>query len=72
MLVAIDAENLFDAQIEFEKILFCYLAKGALALCHFWAGRYREAALYYRLAGAVLVADCRLIYSTETIWFAPL
>ena len=50
VLAAIDAEAFFDPQIAYEKILFRYLAKEALALCHFRAGRYAEAARFYRLA----------------------
>jgi tetratricopeptide (TPR) repeat protein len=49
-LAAIDADTFFDPQIAYEKILFRYLAKEALALCHFRAGRYAEAARFYRLA----------------------
>ena len=50
MLSAIDAETFFDPQIAYEKILFRYLAKEALALCHFRGGRYAEAVRFYRLA----------------------
>jgi glycosyltransferase involved in cell wall biosynthesis len=49
-LAAIDAETFFDPQISYEKKLFRYLAKEALALCYFRAGRFAEAARYYRLA----------------------
>jgi glycosyltransferase involved in cell wall biosynthesis len=50
MLAAIDADSFFDPQISYEKSLFRHLAKEALALCHFRAGRFREAARFYRLA----------------------
>jgi tetratricopeptide (TPR) repeat protein len=53
MLAAIDAETFFDPQVAYEKILFRYLAKEALALCHFRAGRYAEAARLYRLVAQV-------------------
>jgi tetratricopeptide (TPR) repeat protein len=53
MLAAIDAETFFDPQVAYEKILFRYLAKEALALCHFRAGRYAEAARLYRLVAKV-------------------
>lgn len=49
-LAAIDSESFFDPQISYEKILFRYLAREALALCHFRAERYAEAARCYRLA----------------------
>jgi hypothetical protein len=50
MLAAIDAQSFFDPTISYEKVLFRHLAKEALALCHFRAGRYAEAARFYRLA----------------------
>jgi hypothetical protein len=50
MLAAIDAESFFDPYLAYEKVLFRHLAKEALALCHFRAGRYAEAARFYRLA----------------------
>jgi tetratricopeptide (TPR) repeat protein len=50
MLAAIDADTFFDPELAYEKVLFRHLAKEALALCHFRAGRYREAARLYRLA----------------------
>jgi len=53
MLAAIDADTFFDPQIAYEKVLFRYLAKEALALCHFRAGRYAEAARFYRLVAPV-------------------
>jgi tetratricopeptide (TPR) repeat protein len=53
MLAAIDAETFFDPQVAYEKVLFRHLAKEALALCHFRAGRYAEAARLYRLVAKV-------------------
>jgi tetratricopeptide (TPR) repeat protein len=50
MLAAIDADGFFDPELAYEKVLFRHLAKEALALCHFRAGRYLEAAHFYRLA----------------------
>jgi glycosyltransferase involved in cell wall biosynthesis len=50
MLSALDADTFFDPQVSYEKILFRYLAMEALALCHFRAGRYGDAARCYRLA----------------------
>jgi glycosyltransferase involved in cell wall biosynthesis len=50
MLSSIDAESFFDPYISYEKALFRYLAKEALALCLFRMGRYNGAAKLYRLA----------------------
>jgi tetratricopeptide (TPR) repeat protein len=50
MLASIDADDFFDPRISYEKSLFRCLAKDALALCHFRAGRFAEAAHFYRLA----------------------
>jgi glycosyltransferase involved in cell wall biosynthesis len=50
MLSSIDAENFFDPYISYEKALFRYLAKEALALCLFRMGHYKKAAKLYRLA----------------------
>ena len=49
ILAAIEPETFFDPQIAYEKILFRYLAKEALALCYFRSGRYGDAARLYRL-----------------------
>lgn len=48
-LAAIDPETFFDPHLGYAKILF-RLAKEALALCHFRAARYAEAARWYRRA----------------------
>ena len=50
MLSSIDAENFFDPDISYEKALFRYLAKEALALCVFRMGQYKEAARLYTIA----------------------
>jgi tetratricopeptide (TPR) repeat protein len=49
-LAAIDADSFFDPHVSYDKTLFQYLAKDALALCYFRAGRFRESAQWYRLA----------------------
>lgn len=51
-LSAIDAEELFDRDLAYEKTLFSHLSREALALCHFRAGRFAEAARWYRAAAA--------------------
>lgn len=50
LLSSIDADTFYDPQIAYEKTLFRYFAKEALALCCFRQGRYRDAARWYRLA----------------------
>jgi tetratricopeptide (TPR) repeat protein len=49
-LAAIDPEIFFDPDAAYDKTLFSHSCREALALCHFRAGRYREAAHWYRLA----------------------
>jgi tetratricopeptide (TPR) repeat protein len=49
-LAAIDPEEFFDQRISYDKAMFRYLAKEALALCRFREGRFAEAAQLYRLA----------------------
>jgi predicted Zn-dependent protease len=49
-LSAIDADTLFDPDLAYEKALFSHLSREALALCHFRAGRFAEAARWYRAA----------------------
>jgi hypothetical protein len=51
-LAAIEPESFFDADIAYEKSLFTHLSREALALCHFRAGRFGEAARWYRAAAA--------------------
>jgi glycosyltransferase involved in cell wall biosynthesis len=61
-LAAIDADRFFDPRLSYEKTLFRHLAKEALALCHFRAGRFHEAAHHYRRAAATSpeAAACQL------------
>ncbi|MBX9775213.1 MAG: glycosyltransferase [Xanthobacteraceae bacterium] len=49
-LASIDADSFYDPRISYQKAIFRWLAKEALALCHFRAGDYAEAARLYRLA----------------------
>jgi hypothetical protein len=51
-LAAIDLDCFYDRLVSYDKALFRHLAKEALALCHFRAGRYAEAARLYRQAAA--------------------
>jgi tetratricopeptide (TPR) repeat protein len=49
-LAAIDADGFHDRFVSYDKALFRHLAKEALALCHFRAGRFADAARLYRSA----------------------
>ena len=49
-LAAIDPERLYDPGLSYNKTLFAHAARESLALCHFRAGRFREAAEWYRRA----------------------
>ena len=49
-IAAIDADIFFDPDVAYDKALFSHLAREALALCHFRAGRFSEAAQWYRAA----------------------
>lgn len=49
-LVVIDPDTFFDPLNSYDKSLFTHLAPEALALCHFRAGRFDEAATWYRRA----------------------
>jgi glycosyltransferase involved in cell wall biosynthesis len=51
-LAAIEPESYFDPKIAYDKALFRHLSREALALCHYRAGSFSEAAHYYRLAAA--------------------
>jgi glycosyltransferase involved in cell wall biosynthesis len=51
-LAAIDPDGFYDPEISYDKTLFSYTSRETLALCHFRAGRYGEAAHWYRLASA--------------------
>jgi tetratricopeptide (TPR) repeat protein len=61
-LAAIDADRFYDPQVSYEKRLFRHLAKEALALCRFRAGRFEEAARLFRSAALVSpdAAGCEL------------
>jgi hypothetical protein len=47
---AIDPDTFSDPRLSYDKKLFSYAARESLALCHFRAGRFREAADWYRRA----------------------
>jgi tetratricopeptide (TPR) repeat protein len=49
-LAAIDPDSLSDLELSYDKKLFTYAIPESLALCHFRAGRFREAAEWYRRA----------------------
>ena len=49
-LAAIDPDNFSDPRLSYDKKLFSYAARESLALCHFRAGRFRDAADWYRRA----------------------
>jgi glycosyltransferase involved in cell wall biosynthesis len=51
-LAAIDADTFYDPDIAYDRALFSHLAREALALCEFRAGRFEDAARHYRLAAA--------------------
>jgi glycosyltransferase involved in cell wall biosynthesis len=51
-LAAIDPEDFYDPELSYDKTLFSHASRESLALCHFRAGRYREAAEWYRRAAA--------------------
>jgi tetratricopeptide (TPR) repeat protein len=49
-LAAIDPDSFTDLEMCYDKRLFSYNSRETLALCHFRAGRFREAAEWYRRA----------------------
>ncbi len=49
-IAALDPPKVFDPMNSYDTALFAYLAPEALALCHFRAGRFRQAAHWYRRA----------------------
>jgi tetratricopeptide (TPR) repeat protein len=51
-LAAIDPDRFYDRRVSYDKALFRHLAQEALALCHFRAGRFADAAHFYRMAAA--------------------
>ncbi len=52
LLAAIDPDNFQDPALSYDKKLFSYASRESLALCHFRAGRFRDAAEWYRRAAA--------------------
>jgi hypothetical protein len=51
-LVSIDPDSFRDPELSYKKSLFSYACRDSLALCHFRAGRFAEAAEWYRRAAA--------------------
>jgi tetratricopeptide (TPR) repeat protein len=51
-LASIDPDSFHDPELSYDKSLFAYASRDCLALCHFRAGRFREAAEWYRRAAA--------------------
>ena len=51
-LAAIDPDSFSDPELAYDKTLFSYASRETLALCHFRAGRFRDAAEWYRRAAA--------------------
>lgn len=49
-LASIDADSFYDQRVSYDKTLFTHACRESLALCHFRAGRFSEAAQWYRLA----------------------
>lgn len=49
-IAALDPSQVFDPMNSYDSALFTHLAPEALALCHFRAGRFRQAAHWYRRA----------------------
>ncbi len=49
-MAAIDTDRFYDRHVSYDKAIFRHMAKEALALCHFRAGNFAEAARFYRLA----------------------
>jgi hypothetical protein len=49
-LASVDPDCFSDPRLSYDKRLFSYASRESLALCHFRAGRYREAAEWYRRA----------------------
>jgi tetratricopeptide (TPR) repeat protein len=51
-LASIDPDSFHDPELSYNKSLFSYASRDSLALCHFRAGRFSEAAEWYRRAAA--------------------
>ncbi len=49
-LTSIDADAFFDPDVSYDKALFQHRSAEVLALCHFRAGRFSDAAHWYRIA----------------------
>jgi hypothetical protein len=49
-LASIEPDSFHDPELSYDKSLFAYASRDSLALCHFRAGRFREAAEWYRSA----------------------
>ena len=49
-LASIDPDSFCDPELSYNKSLFSYASRDSLALCHFRAGRFSEAAEWYRRA----------------------
>jgi hypothetical protein len=49
-LAAVEPDVFWDPELAYDKRLFSYASRESLALCHFRAGRFREAAEWYRRA----------------------
>jgi tetratricopeptide (TPR) repeat protein len=51
-LASINPDSVRDPELSYDKSLFSYASRDSLALCHFRAGRFSEAAEWYRRAAA--------------------
>jgi tetratricopeptide (TPR) repeat protein len=51
-LAVIDPDSFTDLEMSYDKRLFSYASRESLALCYFRAGRFRQAAEWYRRAAA--------------------
>ena len=51
-LASIDPDSFHDPELSYKKSLFAYASRDSLALCHFRAGRFSEAAEWYSRAAA--------------------
>ncbi|MGZ4883636.1 MAG: tetratricopeptide repeat-containing glycosyltransferase family 2 protein [Halobacteriota archaeon] len=49
-LAAIDADSFYDPEVSYKKTLFAHACRESLALCHFRASRFKEAAYWFRQA----------------------
>ena len=57
-LASINPDDFIDPEFSYDEKLFTYAIPESLALCHFRAGRFREAAEWYRRA-AIAAPDPR-------------